>query len=170
MSEEFSKEERVPAGGFCRAAFRAPAGQSHCRAGCRKARRGTARIRRRRFRMIPGRGVCAAGGGQGRSGRATRSCCGSRACRWTVPRCRRTDSVPAGLHGDLCGGGRRSSPAYLALSDTLRQESAATIEALSQLGVQPVLLTGDHENAAAAIAAKLKHSSRCRPTACRRIS
>ena len=45
---------------------------------------------------------------------------------------------------------------YLALSDTLRQESAATIEALSQLGVQPVLLTGDHENAAAAIAAKLK--------------
>ena len=45
---------------------------------------------------------------------------------------------------------------YLALSDTLRQESAATIEALSQLGVQPVLLTGDHENAAAAIAAKWK--------------
>ena len=33
---------------------------------------------------------------------------------------------------------------YLALSDTLRQESAATIEALSQLGVQPVLLTSDH--------------------------
>ena len=36
---------------------------------------------------------------------------------------------------------------FLALSDTLRQESAETIAALSGLGVQPVLLTGDHENA-----------------------
>ena len=44
---------------------------------------------------------------------------------------------------------------FLALSDTLRQESAATIDALSRLGVQPVLLTGDHENAAGTIAAKL---------------
>ena len=44
---------------------------------------------------------------------------------------------------------------YLALSDTLRKESAQTIHALSQLGVQPVLLTGDHENAAGSIAAQL---------------
>ena len=44
---------------------------------------------------------------------------------------------------------------FLALSDTLRAESAATITALSDLGVQPVLLTGDHENAAKAIAGKL---------------
>ena len=44
---------------------------------------------------------------------------------------------------------------YLALSDTLRKESAETIHALSQLGVQPVLLTGDHENAAKTIAGKL---------------
>ena len=44
---------------------------------------------------------------------------------------------------------------YLALSDTLRSESAATITALSSLGVEPVLLTGDHENAAATIAARL---------------
>ena len=43
----------------------------------------------------------------------------------------------------------------LALSDTLRAESAATISSLSNLGVQPVLLTGDHENAAKTIAAKL---------------
>ena len=45
---------------------------------------------------------------------------------------------------------------FLALSDTLRQESAATIAALTELDVQPVLLTGDHENAANAIAAKLQ--------------
>ena len=45
---------------------------------------------------------------------------------------------------------------FLALSDTLRRESAATITALSGLGVQPVLLTGDHENAAQAIAGRLR--------------
>ena len=44
---------------------------------------------------------------------------------------------------------------YIALADTLRAESADTIRALSGLGVQPVLLTGDHENAACAIAARL---------------
>lgn len=44
---------------------------------------------------------------------------------------------------------------FLALSDTLRPESAATIRRLQALGVEPVLLTGDHENAAAAIADSL---------------
>ena len=44
---------------------------------------------------------------------------------------------------------------FIALSDTLRQESDTTIAAISSLGVQPVLLTGDHENAAETIAGKL---------------
>ena len=44
---------------------------------------------------------------------------------------------------------------FIALSDTLRSESKATIAALSELGVKPVLLTGDHENAARTIAKKL---------------
>ncbi len=44
---------------------------------------------------------------------------------------------------------------FLALSDTLRAESAETISALSALGVKPVLLTGDHENAARTMADKL---------------
>ncbi len=44
---------------------------------------------------------------------------------------------------------------FLALSDTLRRESADTIATLSDLGVQPVLLTGDHEAAAKTIADKL---------------
>ena len=44
---------------------------------------------------------------------------------------------------------------FVALSDTLREESVHTISDLSELGVQPVLLTGDHEAAARTIADKL---------------
>ncbi len=44
---------------------------------------------------------------------------------------------------------------FLALSDTLRKESAAMIAALSDMGIQPVLLTGDHEAAARTIADRL---------------
>lgn len=45
---------------------------------------------------------------------------------------------------------------YIVLSDTLREESADMIQKLNGLGVQPVLLTGDHENAARTIAGQLK--------------
>lgn len=44
---------------------------------------------------------------------------------------------------------------YIVLSDTVREESKQMIAALGKLGVQPVLLTGDHINAADAIAAQL---------------
>ena len=44
---------------------------------------------------------------------------------------------------------------YTALSDTLRGDGAVMIGALDRLGVTPVLLTGDHENAAKTIAGKL---------------
>ena len=44
---------------------------------------------------------------------------------------------------------------FLALADTVRKESASVIDGLRGLGVQPVLLTGDHQNAAASIAAQL---------------
>ena len=43
----------------------------------------------------------------------------------------------------------------LALADTLREESAQMIRDLSAVGVEPVLLTGDHENAAGSIAGHL---------------
>lgn len=48
---------------------------------------------------------------------------------------------------------------FLALSDTLRKESFATIQALHALDAEPVLLTGDHENAARTIANKLHISN-----------
>ena len=44
---------------------------------------------------------------------------------------------------------------FIALADTLRKEGPAMIESLESLSVVPVLLTGDHENAAGAIAEKL---------------
>ena len=44
---------------------------------------------------------------------------------------------------------------YITLSDTIREESPAVIENLDTIGVQPVLLTGDNENAASAIAGQL---------------
>ena len=40
---------------------------------------------------------------------------------------------------------------FLALADTIREESTVMIDQLNSLGVQPVLLTGDHENAARTI-------------------
>ena len=58
---------------------------------------------------------------------------------------------------------------YLALSDTLRKESVATIDAISRFGVQPVLLTGDHENAANAIAFQL-HIGAVRANCLQRIN
>ncbi len=55
---------------------------------------------------------------------------------------------------------------FLALSDTLRQESAAMIAAMSATGVKPVLLTGDHDSAAGTIAAALsitEYKANCLP-------
>ena len=59
---------------------------------------------------------------------------------------------------DLCG--------FLALSDTLRKDAAAVIDGVTKTGVTPVLLTGDHENAAAHIASQLhiqEFHANCRP-------
>lgn len=44
---------------------------------------------------------------------------------------------------------------YVVLSDTIRSESVGTIKALEALNVQPILLTGDNEKAAASIAGQL---------------
>ena len=51
------------------------------------------------------------------------------------------------VNGELAG--------YLALADTVREESAPMLRRLAQLGVQSVLLTGDHEETARTIAKQL---------------
>ena len=48
---------------------------------------------------------------------------------------------------------------FIVLSDTLRAESAEMLFAIKKLGVEPVLLTGDNENAAKAISDKLHINS-----------
>ena len=59
---------------------------------------------------------------------------------------------------------------YMVLSDTIREESAGMVDALNRLGVAPVLLTGDHENAARAIAEARCTSGRFTENACRRTN
>ncbi|MCM1461858.1 MAG: cation-translocating P-type ATPase [Bacteroides sp.] len=53
------------------------------------------------------------------------------------------------------------SAGFLALADTLRPQSGDMLEKLRSIGVQSVLLTGDSENAAKAIADKLQISEVC---------
>lgn len=71
--------------------------------------------------------------------------------------------IPAGVEKYLKEGGTViylavvDVPAgYLVLSDTVRKESGQMVEDLGRLGVQPVLLTGDNQNAAEAIAGQLR--------------
>ncbi len=106
------------------------------------------------FQMLPGRGVCAMVGSQevlaGNLEMLTERKIG-------VP-----DMVLAETDQYLSQGctvtylavSQRLS-GYIVLSDTIRDESVGMIEALKSLNVQPVLLTGDNERAAWAIANQL---------------
>ncbi len=51
----------------------------------------------------------------------------------------------------VCG----AAAGFIALSDTLRPDMAGTIAAVREAGAEPVLLTGDHRNAAETIAAEV---------------
>lgn len=103
------------------------------------------------FQMIPGRGVCAVVDGK-------KTLAGNpELLKENGVEIHSLDSeqyIKAGctvtyvaIDGEYAG--------FIALSDTLREESTGMIDALNGLGVQPVLLTGDHENAAKTIASQL---------------
>ena len=104
------------------------------------------------FEMLPGRGVCAKIEGKTVLAGSTKLL-RERGAEFTIPTeaAAYTDKgctvTYIAVDGAFAG--------FLALSDTLRTESAATVAALAELGVQTVLLTGDNENAAKAIADKL---------------
>ncbi len=116
--------------------------------GCKKS--GAALADAGKFRMIPGRGVSA--------------CVEGRSLLAGNPELLREQGVTLPEEaGDYLAQGCTVTylavdgtyAGYIALSDTIRQESAEMVDALTALGVQPVLLTGDHENAARAIAQRL---------------
>ena len=104
------------------------------------------------FQMIPGRGVCAqvegktvlAGNPELLREHGVSFDLPSDANDYLRQGCTVTY---AAIDGEFAG--------FIALSDTVRKESATTISALTEFCVTPVLLTGDHENAAAAIAGRL---------------
>ena len=58
----------------------------------------------------------------------------------------------------ICIAANKEHIGYVILSDTLRKESMETIEKIKQFGAEPVLLTGDNENAAQHMARKLRLS------------
>ncbi len=104
------------------------------------------------FKMIPGRGVCAKIGGKTVLAGNTELLADYGVKFAAVPSAETyikqgCTVIYVATDGAFAG--------FLSLSDTLRKESTATITALSELGVQPVLLTGDHEAAAETIANKL---------------
>ena len=104
------------------------------------------------FQMIPGRGVCADIEGK-------KVLAGN-------PELLKADRVEIPMLEDMkdyIGQGctiiyvsvNNTFAGFLALSDTVRRESENMIDELSKLGICPVLLTGDHENAANTIASLL---------------
>ena len=123
-------------------------------ANCYKAETGQALIDLRDFKMVPGRGVSGiVDGKEILAGNV------EMVNEYQIPLSKKAELgaeeylsqgctvIYVAADGVLAG--------YLALSDTIRAESADMIDRLERLNVQPVLLTGDHENAASAIAEQL---------------
>ena len=119
---------------------------------CWKDRRDKALPQAENFRMLPGRGVEALVEGR-------QVLAGNQALL-------EEQGVPLGDSGDAQGYLDQGAmviylavdgtfAGFLALADTLRQDSAAMVASLHRLGVTPVLLTGDREAAAKAIAGEL---------------
>ncbi len=106
------------------------------------------------FSMLPGRGVTAQTQGRrvAAGNEALLAMCGA-----PVPQTLRCAAQPYWDRGCtviyLALDGRAAG--FIALSDTLRPQAAQVVAELRGAGVQPVLLTGDNENAARAIAGAL---------------
>ena len=106
------------------------------------------------FQMLPGRGVsCVAGGHKVLAGNAVML--QEAGLRFPAESRQEAESFLAQGCTIIYVGIDDQAAGFLALSDTVRKESATMIDQLKKLQVEPVLLTGDHENAAKAIAGQL---------------
>ncbi len=106
------------------------------------------------FQMLPGRGVCAAVGGKQILAGNTELLAEKKIGVPEAVLLKADQYLSKGCTVTyLAVSGRLSG--YIVLSDTVRVESIGMIGALKDLGVQPVLLTGDNERAASAIAGQL---------------
>lgn len=111
-----------------------------------------------KFQMLPGRGICAeVEGNQLLAG--NQLLLKEAGVAFTQPEAAETYLAQGCTLIYLAVNGKFSG--YIALSDTLRKESASMIRHLNDLGVEPVLLTGDHEAAATAIAHQLNIKQVC---------
>ena len=117
------------------------------------------------FRMLPGRGVAALVEGH-------QVLAGSRSLleEHGVPVPQEAEEAMDRYRGQGCtvilAAVDGKTAGLVALADTLRPEAADTIGGVLAAGVTPVLLTGDHENAAAAIAGQLgiaTYQAQCLP-------
>ena len=112
------------------------------------------------FQMLPGRGVKATVAGKAilagnpelleESGIVLSSPAKEEAQHFLAQGC---TVVYLAVEGKLAG--------FLALADTLRPDAATTISQVKSVGVTPVLLTGDHQEAAESIASQLGISQVC---------
>lgn len=106
------------------------------------------------FQMVPGRGVAADIKGE-------RILAGNAAmlAEKNIPLPEELKAQAEKMLGEgctvICIAKNQAPLGFIALADTLRTESTDMIDRLHNLQVQPVLLTGDHENAATAIAGQL---------------
>ncbi|HPZ00436.1 MAG TPA: HAD-IC family P-type ATPase, partial [Clostridiales bacterium] len=103
------------------------------------------------FQMIPGRGISAVAGGKkllaGNVALLNENGIFSDTMSEADPYLQSGCTVTyLAVDGGFCG--------YIALSDTVREESSKMVDSLSALGVQTILLTGDHKNATNTIAKK----------------
>lgn len=121
---------------------------------CFKKEKETSLLKPEEFQMIPGRGVSCVEGGKNVLAGNREMMEENQVCISNEVFCMTAEYLKRGctliylaIDGELAG--------YLALADTVREESTAMIDALKALQVDPVLLTGDHENAAQTIADQL---------------
>lgn len=121
---------------------------------CYRAEIGKGTLSSERFQMLPGRGVSAVVDGRAILAGNTQLLSEQGVA---VP-----DEITQGAEEYLNDGCttifvavEETAVGFLALSDTLRPSAANTIQQIREIGVDPVLLTGDHDSAAQHIAGQL---------------